>query len=142
MTGQEMHAQVSVLDDEQLAIALSTATNDFAEQVRVMDERERAYLALGKGTEARAAAQASYHEASNQTNCQSQWLTALRREQEYRRAERPRGPGRPRIHQEPRQDVRVSLPVDLIAQMNAATTNRTAFIERAIRAALAQAPAE
>lgn len=48
-----------------------------------------------------------------------------------------RKPGRPRIHQQPRQDVRVSLPVDLIAAIDAATDNRTAYIERAIRAALA-----
>lgn len=44
-----------------------------------------------------------------------------------------RKPGRPRLHHEPRQDVRVSLPVELIARLDAASDNRTAWIEAAIR---------
>lgn len=44
-----------------------------------------------------------------------------------------RKPGRPRLHTDPRQDVRVALPVDLIAEIDAATDNRTAFIEQAVR---------
>ena len=52
----------------------------------------------------------------------------------------PRSPGRPRLYDDPRDWVRVQIPLDLIAQMDAITTNRTAFIEQAIRAALSVAP--
>lgn len=52
-----------------------------------------------------------------------------------------RKPGRPRIRTEPRRVIGVSLPVALIEQMDAATHNRTAFIEEALRALLTQASA-
>lgn len=47
-----------------------------------------------------------------------------------------RHPGRPRLHNDPREWVRIQLPLDLITRMDAATPNRTAFIGRAVRAAL------
>lgn len=41
--------------------------------------------------------------------------------------------GRPRLYQEPRQRVEVHLPVSLVERMDAATDNRTTWIEAAIR---------
>lgn len=49
-----------------------------------------------------------------------------------------RKPGRPRTYTEPRQEVRVALPVALIEQIDRETHNRTAFIEEAVRALLAR----
>lgn len=53
-------------------------------------------------------------------------------------AQRRRKPGRPKLRNEPLERVEVKIPASLIAAMDAAAPNRTAFIERAIRAALAQ----
>lgn len=49
------------------------------------------------------------------------------------RLQRKGGPGRPRIHDEPRQDVYLRLPVSLVAALDAVTTNRTAYIEAVLR---------
>ena len=49
-----------------------------------------------------------------------------------------RKPGRPRLHDEPREEVRAKLPVSLVAAIDAASDNRTAFVEQAVREKLAQ----
>ena len=42
-------------------------------------------------------------------------------------------PGRPRIYDNPRQDLHVWLPTDLLAAIDATSDNRTGFIEQAVR---------
>lgn len=58
-------------------------------------------------------------------------------------ADRP-GPGRPRLHDEPRRDIYLRLPVSLVDALDnaAGSGNRTAYIERLLRERLMPGVAE
>lgn len=54
----------------------------------------------------------------------------------------PRGPGRPPKYDEPTTRIEVKLPTSLIEHLDAATDNRTAYIEGLLRGALSEEDGE